>query len=130
MILNLNSSLKTTWFHSAAVQFPCARHHSKRRRRWAGVKCSTCNGYSNPKCPLARRRRMVREDTGAPNVGATCAWMESNEAVRCMRACLTMWQSSRRLVSRGHPEPGLRVNDIYRIHWSQHLVTTQSEWPN
>ncbi|GFW86001.1 uncharacterized protein TNCV_1968091 [Trichonephila clavipes] len=30
--LNLDSSLKTTWFHSAAVQFPRARHHSKRRR--------------------------------------------------------------------------------------------------
>ncbi|GFX23663.1 e3 ubiquitin-protein ligase RNF13 [Trichonephila clavipes] len=32
--LNLDSTLKTTWFHCAAVQFPCARHHSKRRRRW------------------------------------------------------------------------------------------------
>ncbi|GFT69430.1 e3 ubiquitin-protein ligase RNF13 [Trichonephila clavipes] len=32
--LNLNSSLKTTWFHSAVVQFPRAWHHSKRRRRW------------------------------------------------------------------------------------------------
>ncbi|GFX57337.1 e3 ubiquitin-protein ligase RNF13 [Trichonephila clavipes] len=27
--LNLDSSLKTTWFHSAAVQFPRARHHLK-----------------------------------------------------------------------------------------------------
>ncbi|GFU75634.1 uncharacterized protein TNCV_2863481 [Trichonephila clavipes] len=25
---------------------------------------------------------------------------------------------------------GLRVNDISRIHWSQHLLTTQSELPN
>ncbi|GFU55295.1 e3 ubiquitin-protein ligase RNF13 [Trichonephila clavipes] len=32
--LNLDSSLQTTWFHSAAVQFPLALHHSKRRRRW------------------------------------------------------------------------------------------------
>ncbi|GFU17544.1 uncharacterized protein TNCV_616991 [Trichonephila clavipes] len=31
--LNLDSSLKTTWFHSAAVQFPRARHYSKRRRQ-------------------------------------------------------------------------------------------------
>ncbi|GFV34314.1 uncharacterized protein TNCV_4023291 [Trichonephila clavipes] len=30
---NPDSSLKTTWFHSAAVQFPCAWHHSKRRHR-------------------------------------------------------------------------------------------------
>ncbi|GFW33926.1 uncharacterized protein TNCV_3590111 [Trichonephila clavipes] len=29
--LNLDSSLKTSWFHSAAVQFPRAWHHSKRR---------------------------------------------------------------------------------------------------
>ncbi|GFT76834.1 uncharacterized protein TNCV_22381 [Trichonephila clavipes] len=28
--LNLDSSLKTTWFLSAAVQFPRARHHAKR----------------------------------------------------------------------------------------------------
>ncbi|GFT76056.1 uncharacterized protein TNCV_1255451 [Trichonephila clavipes] len=31
--LNLDSSLKTTLFHSTAVQFPRARHHSKRRRQ-------------------------------------------------------------------------------------------------
>ncbi|GFX70203.1 uncharacterized protein TNCV_4616411 [Trichonephila clavipes] len=41
-----------------------------------------------------------------------------------------MWRSSQRLVCRGRPEPGLRVNDISRIHWSQHLLTTLSEWHN
>ncbi|GFX99981.1 e3 ubiquitin-protein ligase RNF13 [Trichonephila clavipes] len=41
--MNLDSSLKTIWFHSAVVQFPPARHHSKRRRRWVGVKGSTRN---------------------------------------------------------------------------------------
>ncbi|GFW18052.1 uncharacterized protein TNCV_2281561 [Trichonephila clavipes] len=71
--LNLDSSLKTIWFHSAAVQFPRARHQSKRRRRWVGVKGSTHNGPLDPKCPSARHLRMVREDTGAPNEGATCA---------------------------------------------------------
>ncbi|GFW80536.1 uncharacterized protein TNCV_2416381 [Trichonephila clavipes] len=34
LMLNLDSSLKTTCFHSAAVQFHHARHHYKRRRRW------------------------------------------------------------------------------------------------
>ncbi|GFV63936.1 uncharacterized protein TNCV_12181 [Trichonephila clavipes] len=62
--LNLDSSLKTTWFHSAAVQFPRAQHHSKRRRRWVGVKGSTRYGGRHPKCPSARCLRMVREDTG------------------------------------------------------------------
>ncbi|GFS85108.1 uncharacterized protein TNCV_4222871 [Trichonephila clavipes] len=57
--LNLDSSLKTTWFHSAAVQFPRVRLHSKRRRRWVGVKGSTRNGCRDPKCPSARRLRMV-----------------------------------------------------------------------
>ncbi|GFU61884.1 uncharacterized protein TNCV_1644571 [Trichonephila clavipes] len=73
---------------------------------------------------------MVREDTGAPSEGATYAWMAVDEAVGCTRAILMMWRSSRRLVCRGHPEPSLRVNDISRIHWSQHLLTTQSEWTN
>ncbi|GFX49891.1 uncharacterized protein TNCV_1031421 [Trichonephila clavipes] len=41
-----------------------------------------------------------------------------------------MWWSSRRLVCRGRPQPGLRVNRNSRIHWSQHLITTQSELPN
>ncbi|GFY15652.1 uncharacterized protein TNCV_1283001 [Trichonephila clavipes] len=59
--LNLDSSLKTTWIHSAAVQFPRARHHSKRRRRWVDVKGSTPNGHRDPKCPSARSLRMVRE---------------------------------------------------------------------
>ncbi|GFY23762.1 uncharacterized protein TNCV_1630441 [Trichonephila clavipes] len=42
--LNLDSSLNTTWFHSAAVQFPSTWHHSKRRHRWVGVKGGTRNG--------------------------------------------------------------------------------------
>ncbi|GFY17633.1 e3 ubiquitin-protein ligase RNF13 [Trichonephila clavipes] len=42
--LSLDSSLRSTWFYSAAVQFPCERHHSKRRRRWVGVKGIMRNG--------------------------------------------------------------------------------------
>ncbi|GFX08250.1 uncharacterized protein TNCV_3267401 [Trichonephila clavipes] len=128
--LNLDSSLKTTWFHSTAIQFPRARHQSKRRRRWVDVKGSTRNGRRDPKCPSARRLRMVREDTGAPSEGATCSRMAADEAVGFTSAFLTMWRSSQRLVCRGHPEPGRRVNDISRIHWSHNLVPTQSERPN
>ncbi|GFW98100.1 uncharacterized protein TNCV_2491561 [Trichonephila clavipes] len=88
--LNLDSSLKTTWFHSAAFQFPRTRHHSKRRLLWVGVKGSPRNGRRDPKCPSARRLRMVREDTGPPSESATYAWMAADEAVGCMRAFLTM----------------------------------------
>ncbi|GFW19490.1 uncharacterized protein TNCV_1603841 [Trichonephila clavipes] len=95
LILNLDSSLKTSWFHSTAVLFPRVGLHSKRRRRWVGVKGSTRNGHRDPKCPSVRCLRMVREDTGAPNKGATCAWMAADEAVGCTRAFLTMWRSSR-----------------------------------
>ncbi|GFV94852.1 uncharacterized protein TNCV_1028501 [Trichonephila clavipes] len=62
--------------------------------------------------------------------GATCARMAADEEVGCTRALLMMWRSSRRLVCRGRPELGLRVNDISRIHWSQHILTAQSERPN
>ncbi|GFW38388.1 uncharacterized protein TNCV_1332411 [Trichonephila clavipes] len=62
--LNLDSSLKTTWLHSAAVQFPRGLHHSKRRRRLLGVKGSTRNGRCDPKCSSAKCFRMVRKDTG------------------------------------------------------------------
>ncbi|GFX52785.1 uncharacterized protein TNCV_3719751 [Trichonephila clavipes] len=71
------------------VQFPRAWNHSKRRRQWEGnVKGNTLNGRRNPKCPSARRLRMVRKDTGAPSEGATCAWMAADDAVCCMRAFL------------------------------------------
>ncbi|GFW51668.1 uncharacterized protein TNCV_1186001 [Trichonephila clavipes] len=126
--LNLDPSLKTTWFHSTAVQFPRARHHSKRRPRWVRVKGSPRNGYRDLKCPSARSLRMVREDTGALSEGATCAWMATDEAVGCARAFITMWLSSRKLVCRWCVEAGLHVNDISRTHWSQHLL--QSEQPN
>ncbi|GFS86273.1 uncharacterized protein TNCV_597371 [Trichonephila clavipes] len=128
--LNLDSSLKTSWFYSAPVLFPRVWHHSKRRHRWVGVNGSTRNGRCDPKCPSAKCLRMLREDTGAPNEGATCAWMTADEAVGCARAFRTMWRSSRRLVCRERPEPGLRVNDIPRIYWSQHLLTTQQERHN
>ncbi|GFU28096.1 uncharacterized protein TNCV_3154071 [Trichonephila clavipes] len=94
--LNLNSSLKTTLFHFASVQFPRAWHHSKRRNQWEGsVKGSILNGCRDLKCPSARRLRMVREDTGDPSEGATCAWMVADDAVSCTRVFLTMWRSSR-----------------------------------
>ncbi|GFU70267.1 uncharacterized protein TNCV_904091 [Trichonephila clavipes] len=96
--LNLDSELKSTWFHSAAVQFPRARHHSKRRRRWMGVKGITRNGRHDPKCPSPRHLRLIREDTGVPSEGATCAWMAADEAVGCTCLFLTMCRSSRRLV--------------------------------
>ncbi|GFX47121.1 uncharacterized protein TNCV_2746981 [Trichonephila clavipes] len=74
---------------------------------------------------------MVRKDTGSPHSeNATCAWMVAGKAVGCTRAFLTMYRSSRQLVCRGRPEPGLHVNDISRIHCSQHFITTQSERPN
>ncbi|GFW82284.1 uncharacterized protein TNCV_3817651 [Trichonephila clavipes] len=111
----------------ALLQFPLAWHHSKRKRRSIDVKGSTRNGRRDPKCPSAKRLGMVREDTGAPSQGTTCDWMAADEADGCTR--LMMWRSSRRLIFRGRPEPGLRVNDILRIHWSQNLLTTQSEWP-
>ncbi|GFX20865.1 transposable element Tcb1 transposase [Trichonephila clavipes] len=73
--------MKTPWFHSAAIQFPRVRHHEM--RRWMGVKGSTRDGCHDPKCPSARRFRMVREDTGASSEGATGAWMAADEAVVC-----------------------------------------------
>ncbi|GFS50102.1 uncharacterized protein TNCV_881331 [Trichonephila clavipes] len=73
---------------------------------------------------------MVREDTGARSEGATCVRMAANEAIGCTRAFLMMWWFSRRLVCREHPELGLCVKDISQIHWSQHLLTTQSVRPN
>ncbi|GFW55682.1 uncharacterized protein TNCV_120661 [Trichonephila clavipes] len=87
-------------------------------------------GSRNPECPSARRLRMVREDTRIPKEGAICAWMVADKAVGCTWAFLTMGRSSRRLVCRGSPEPGLRLNDISWIHWSQHLLSIQSERPN
>ncbi|GFV93971.1 uncharacterized protein TNCV_3573241 [Trichonephila clavipes] len=68
---NLDTSLKTTWFHSAAIQFSREWHYSKRRRRWVGVKDSTRNRRHDLKCPSPRRIRMVREDTEGPSEGAT-----------------------------------------------------------
>ncbi|GFV27112.1 uncharacterized protein TNCV_4853491 [Trichonephila clavipes] len=92
-----------------------------------GVNGSPCNGRRDFKFPSAKHLRMVREDTWAPSEGAACVWMAADEAAGCTRGFLTIWWASRRLDCRGRPDPSLRVNDIFRIHWSQHLHTTQSE---
>ncbi|GFV82039.1 uncharacterized protein TNCV_3152371 [Trichonephila clavipes] len=94
------------------------------------VKGSTRNDHRDYKCTSAKRLRMVREDTGAPSEGSTFTWIATDDAVSCTRAFRTMWRCFQRLVNRGCPEPDLRVNDIYLIHWSQYLHTTQSEWLN
>ncbi|GFU64755.1 uncharacterized protein TNCV_4476221 [Trichonephila clavipes] len=61
------------------VKFPRARHHSKRRILWVGVKCSARNGSHDPKCTSVKRLCMIREDTGASNEGATCAWRRTRK---------------------------------------------------
>ncbi|GFY33149.1 uncharacterized protein TNCV_5112101 [Trichonephila clavipes] len=75
-------------------KLPRVRHHFKWKRRWMGVKGSRRNGWSDPKCPSALRLRMIREDTGASSVDATCAWMAADEGVgstpvrvHCLRCC-------------------------------------------
>ncbi|GFW12708.1 uncharacterized protein TNCV_3884181 [Trichonephila clavipes] len=85
---------KTTWFHSSAVLISSNAAPLQKEESMGGVKGSTHNGHSDPKCPSARRIRMVRIDPGAPSEGATCAWMEADKAVGCMRVFLTMWRSS------------------------------------
>ncbi|GFV88164.1 uncharacterized protein TNCV_3243131 [Trichonephila clavipes] len=83
MRLNLEWSLRTTWFHSSAVQFRRAWYQSKRRRRCVGVKGSTRNGHRDSKCPLARRLRKVPEDTMAPSVLHVPGWWQMKQlAVR------------------------------------------------
>ncbi|GFV28740.1 uncharacterized protein TNCV_3986901 [Trichonephila clavipes] len=62
--MNLDSSLKTMWFHSVTVQSRRARHHSKWKRRWVGVIGSTRNGRRDTRCPSARRLAMVPEKQG------------------------------------------------------------------
>ncbi|GFV69609.1 uncharacterized protein TNCV_4507241 [Trichonephila clavipes] len=93
--LNLDSSLKTTWFHLVAVQLHRARHHSKRRRQWLSIIGSTRNGLHDTRCPSARHLAMVPEDTGARCENSACVWTAANEAVGSTGACHMMWQSSR-----------------------------------
>ncbi|GFW42712.1 uncharacterized protein TNCV_473021 [Trichonephila clavipes] len=83
-----------SWFHSASVQFPRAWHHSKQRRRWVGVKGSTCNGRFDRECSSVRHLRMVQVDAGSPCEVTTCAYMASDETIGCTRASVTMWWSS------------------------------------
>ncbi|GFV11077.1 uncharacterized protein TNCV_2718211 [Trichonephila clavipes] len=52
--LNPDSSLKTTWFHSTAVQFPRAQHYSKRSRRWVRVKGRTRHVRRNPQMSFSQ----------------------------------------------------------------------------
>ncbi|GFT25605.1 hypothetical protein TNCV_1965251 [Trichonephila clavipes] len=42
---------------------------------------------------MSTHLRMAQEDTGAPNEGATCAWMAADEAVGCTSAFHMMWRS-------------------------------------
>ncbi|GFX00945.1 n-acetyltransferase domain-containing protein [Trichonephila clavipes] len=78
--LNLDSFQKTTWFHSAAVQFTRAHHQSKRWHRWVGVKGITHIGRHDAKCPSYRYLHMAREDTAPLSLGATCAWIAADES--------------------------------------------------
>ncbi|GFW68549.1 histone-lysine N-methyltransferase SETMAR [Trichonephila clavipes] len=214
------ASLKMTWFHFTAVQFPHARQNSKRRHRWVEllpdnttinleVYCHQLDKLNDAlqqkRSELINRKGVVfHQDNARPHIslvtrqkllqlewdtmphppyspdlapsdyylfrslqnlldGKTFTLNEevknhldqfiaskdqkfyergimllperrqkitSDEAVGCTRASFTTWCSSRRLVCRGRPELGIRVNDISWIHWSHHLLKRQSEWPN
>ncbi|GFV19878.1 hypothetical protein TNCV_481041 [Trichonephila clavipes] len=59
------------------------------------------------------------------------ARMAADEVVGCTRAFLTKrLVCLSELVCRERPKPGVLVNDISQTHWSQHLLTAQSEQPN
>ncbi|GFW43173.1 hypothetical protein TNCV_1349371 [Trichonephila clavipes] len=70
---------RSSIYGDVMIQFLRARHHSKPRHRWVGVKGRTHNGRRDPKCPTARRFRLVREDTDVSNERC-CACMEADEA--------------------------------------------------
>ncbi|GFW16887.1 hypothetical protein TNCV_2760151 [Trichonephila clavipes] len=53
LTLNLDLLLKTTWFHSIAVQFHHQQHHFKWRRQWMGVIGSQWSKCRDTKCLIA-----------------------------------------------------------------------------
>lgn len=116
--LNLDSSLKTIWFHLIAVQSRRARHHSKRKRLWAS---STRNGRRDTKCASERRFALVVTDTEVCSEGATCVWLVDTDEVGSTHAWRIMLHSFLLSVWRGRPEPGRSVCDLSLIYWSQHL---------
>ncbi|GFY09233.1 uncharacterized protein TNCV_2991511 [Trichonephila clavipes] len=66
--LNLDSSLKMTCFHSAAVQFLRAKQQSNWSCRWVGFKDSKCNGlrdHADDSTPLKLRRLLLLSSTMA-----------------------------------------------------------------
>ncbi|GFU58386.1 uncharacterized protein TNCV_57981 [Trichonephila clavipes] len=124
LILNLDLSLKTTCLHFTVVQFP-------------EVGGTTSNRGVDGRA-LKATHVMGATITNVLQPGSF-VWFEkeqellvkaADETVSCTGAFFMMWWSSRRLVCRGRPEPGFRVDDISRIHWSQNLPATQPERPN
>ncbi|GFU15512.1 uncharacterized protein TNCV_4126561 [Trichonephila clavipes] len=74
--LNLNSSLKTTWLHSATVQFPRARHNSKLRRRMVGVKGSARHGAQRSEMSFSQAPcsyKLMGCPTCLPNLSQICS---------------------------------------------------------
>ncbi|GFT67210.1 uncharacterized protein TNCV_783591 [Trichonephila clavipes] len=85
--------------------------------------------------------------TTIPNVLQPDAfvWFEETQGPLMKVLHVPGWWSMKQLAVQGHflrcggllddwsvkaSEPCLRVNDISRIHWSQHLLTIQSERPD
>ncbi|GFX15925.1 hypothetical protein TNCV_522321 [Trichonephila clavipes] len=107
------------------IQFPRVWYHSKRRRQWVGIKGIAHNGHRDPKCPSA----------------SAFVWFEKTQGPLVKVLTVPEWRPMKQLAVRVHflryggllddwTEPGPRVNGIFRIHWSQHILTTQSERPN
>ncbi|GFW19722.1 e3 ubiquitin-protein ligase RNF13 [Trichonephila clavipes] len=114
--LNLDSSLKTTWFRSAAVQFPRAWHHSKWKCQWVGVKSRTLMGVAIPNVLqpgpfvwfLKTRGPLVK----MLPVPGWRLMKQLNVHVHFLGCgLLDDW-------CRGHPEPGVRVRliDVLAFH--------------
>ncbi|GFX42508.1 e3 ubiquitin-protein ligase RNF13 [Trichonephila clavipes] len=104
--LNLDSSLNTTWFHSAAVQYSRVRHHSKRMRRWGSVKGSTRNG------------------TVIPNVlqPGTFVWFEKTHGPLVKVLPVPEWRSMKQLTVRVHLLRGGGLLDDWSVEGILSLV--------
>ncbi|GFT83894.1 hypothetical protein TNCV_2019901 [Trichonephila clavipes] len=91
-----------------------------------GVKDSTRNGRCDPKCPSSAA---IQTQGPLVKVLPVPGWRPMKQLavhvhfLRC-GGLLDDWSVESVVM------PGLHADDICRIYWSKHLLTTQSERPN
>ena len=128
-IQNLDSPVKTTYFHSMSNHFLCSRHQTRRALAWDSVKKGFLHLKQLAQPRLFRYFPMVLVEIGIPTVVQNSPVMSERVTSRLILVRRTKEHSSRSVSIFGRPEQYWGWGDPVLLNWFIISYIVEVRWP-